>query len=387
MNELHNRIADAVRKAIGRNEAGLHEPNFDSQEKYYLSECIDSTLVSSVGSFVNEFELNLANYLGVKRVVAVVNGTAALQIALLLSGVKPGDEVIVPALSFVATANAVTYLNATPHFVDSNIDTLGMDPTSLRIHLRRICIPSNNGLVNKNTGATIKAIVPMHTFGHPCQLDELKLVAEEFGLALVEDAAESLGSLYKGNHTGTIGIASAISFNGNKIITTGGGGAIATNEDYIADTAKHLTTTAKVPHRWEFLHDRVGFNYRMPNLNAALGCAQLTKLNSFIARKRNLANRYFDAFKEIPEVTIFQEPKNCHSNYWLQTLLLNKPNKAVRDSLLNDLNAMGICVRPVWNLLHELPMYSKNPRSTTPVSEAINSSCVNLPSSSFLGQN
>ena len=385
MIELNQRIADAIRLAIGREKAGLHEPCFDQIEKNFVSECIDSTFVSSVGRFVNEFEEQLAKYLGVKRVVAVANGTAALQIALLLSGVKPGDEVIVPTLSFVATANAVMYLNAVPHFVDSNLETLGMDPFALRKHLRDIGIPSSDGLKNKLTGATIKAMVPMHTFGHPCLLDDLRSVAQEFGLMIVEDAAESLGSYYKGSATGTFGNAGAISFNGNKIITTGGGGAIAFNDDLLADEAKHITTTAKVPHRWEFIHDRVGYNYRMPNLNAALGCAQLSKLDSFIACKRQLTSRYLDAFKDLDEVSIFQEPSDCSSNYWLQTLVLKKPNQTVRDSLLGHLNSVGLVARPVWNLLHELPMYLSKPKSPTPVSELIRDSCINIPSSPFLG--
>lgn len=385
MNHLNDRIADAIRLAIGREKAGLHEPCFDQIEKNFVSECIDSTFVSSVGRFVTEFEEQLAKYLGAKRVVAVVNGTAALQIALLMSGVKPGDEVIVPTLSFVATANAVMYLNAIPHFVDSNLDTLGMDPFALRRYLRDICVTSSDGPKNKLTGATIKAVVPMHTFGHPCLLDDLRCVSQEFGLAMVEDAAESLGSCYHGSHTGTFGNAAAISFNGNKIITTGGGGAIVFNDDLLADEAKHITTTAKLPHRWEFIHDRVGYNYRMPNLNAALGCAQLTKLDSFIARKRQLASRYFSAFREIDEVSIFQEPSDCLSNYWLQTLFLKEPNIAERDALLGHLNSLGIVARPVWNLLHELPMYLRNPKSPTPVSELIRDSCINLPSSQFLG--
>jgi perosamine synthetase len=385
MIELNQRIADAIRLAIGREKAGLHEPCFDQIEKDFVSECIDSTFVSSVGRFVNEFEEQLAKFLGVKRVVAVANGTAALQIALLLSGVKPGDEVIVPTLSFVATANAVMYLNAVPHFVDSNLETLGMDPFALRKHLRDICVPSSDGPKNKLTGATVKVMVPMHTFGHPCHLDELRSVAQEFGLAIVEDAAESLGSCYKGSCAGTFGNAAAISFNGNKIITTGGGGAIVFNDELLADEAKHITTTAKVPHRWEFIHDRVGYNYRMPNLNAALGCAQLTKLDSFIACKRQLASRYLDAFRDIDEVTMFQEPIDCSSNYWLQTLVLKKPDQTVRDSLLGHLNSVGLVSRPVWNLLHELPMYLRNPKSPTPVSERIRDSCINVPSSQFLG--
>lgn len=273
MNPIAEVIVNALRGVLGSGPVGLHEPRFDGNERRYLQECIDSTFVSSVWRFVDRFEADLANYTGARHAVAVVNGTAALHVALLLAGVEAGDEVIVPALTFVATANAVRYCGATPHFADSEERTLGLDPGALRDWLRQTAEMQGGGCINRHTGRRIRAVAPMHTFGHPCDLDGLLAVAHDYGLALVEDAAESLGSWIHERHTGTFGQLGTLSFNGNKIITTGGGGAILTNDSELARRAKHLTTTAKKPHRWEYVHDEVGFNYRMPNVNAALGCA------------------------------------------------------------------------------------------------------------------
>ena len=270
-----NQVVDAIRRVAGTKPVGLHEPTFDGNEWKYLKECLDSSYVSSVGKFVDQFEENLAEYTGAKYAISVVNGTSALHIALKLAGVQPGDEVLVPALTFIATANAVSYCGATPHFVDSEEHTLGIDASKLRSYLNLIVDVEFNQSINKVTGKVIRAIVPMHTFGHPSDLDALLSISNDFNIVLVEDAAESLGSYYKGQHTGTFGLLSATSFNGNKTITTGGGGAILTNDEWLAKRAKHLTTTAKKAHQWEYDHDEIGYNYRMPNINAALGCAQL----------------------------------------------------------------------------------------------------------------
>lgn len=383
---LPEQLAIAVRHAIGREKAGLHEPCFDQTEKDLVLDCIESNFVSSVGQYVIDFEQSLAAYLQAKRVVAVVNGTSALQIALLLSGVITGNEVIVPSLSFVATANAVRYLNATPHFIDSNYESLGLDPVALKNRLKQIAVPSQQGVRNKFTNALIKAIVPMHTFGHPCMMDEIMEIANHYEITVVEDAAESLGSKYKGSHTATIGKIGAISFNGNKIITTGGGGALIFNDDTLADEAKHLTTTAKVPHAWDFYHDRVAYNFRMPNINAALGCAQLRKLDEFVTRKRFLYERYAESLQYVNGISLFKEPFGCESNYWLQTILLDRADLDLRNSVLNHLNAQGIVARPLWRLLHELPMYKDCPRSQTPVAEDLSRRCVNIPSSPQLAE-
>ena len=305
-------VADGVREVTGAGPVALHEPCFGGNEWAYLKECLDSTFVSSVGKFVDRFEAELADYTGAKRAVAVVNGTAALQVALRLSGVTTGDEVLVPALSFIATANAVSYCGATPHFVDSEERTLGVDPAALRQYLRRGAELRSGLLVNRVTGRVIRALVPMHTFGHPVDIDGLLGVAHDFRLALVEDAAESLGSTVDGRHTGTFGLLGTLSFNGNKTITTGGGGAILTNNETLAKHAKHLTTTAKVPHRWAFVHDETGYNYRLPNLNAALGCAQLEQIPGFLAAKRRLYERYRAVFGHLPNLRLMGEPAGCH---------------------------------------------------------------------------
>lgn len=363
----------------------LHEPDFGGNEWVYIKECLDTGWVSSVGKFVDRFEEELAAYSGVKRAIAVVNGTAALHVCLLLVGVKANDEVLMPALTFIATANAVSYCGATPHFIDSEENTLGVDPLKLADYLDKITEQRLDGCYNRLTGRCIKAVVPMHTFGHPVDLDPLLEVCQRYNIKLIEDAAESLGSFYKGRHTGQWGLLSALSFNGNKTITTGGGGAILTNDEELGRLAKHITTTAKVPHRWEFNHDMVGYNYRMPNINAALGCAQLEQLPGFLSAKRGLAESYREAFTGISGIRFFSEPANCMSNYWLNTLLLDEECADQRDGILSTTNDVGIMTRPAWTLMHKLPMFSDCPRANLSVAESLERRLINIPSSAKLG--
>lgn len=362
----------------------LHAPVFEGKEWDYVRECLDTGWVSSVGRFVDEFERRLAEYTGVAHAVAVVNGTSALHVSLILAGVQRGDEVLVPALTFVATANAVAYVGAMPHFVDSEENTLGVDPEKLLDYLKEIVTLKNGEAVNRFTGRRIKAVVPVHTFGHPVDMDPLLEVAARFGLSVVEDAAESLGSLYKDRHTGSFGQIGVLSFNGNKIVTTGGGGAILTNDREIAKRGKHLTTTAKQSHPWAFFHDETGFNYRMPNINAALGCAQLEQLDVFIERKRRLAGRYAEAFARVKGVKVFQEQPFARSNYWLNALILEPNYAQYRDAILQATHERGIMTRPAWTLMPKLPMYQHCPRMDLRVAEALEARIVNLPSSADL---
>jgi len=381
---LAEQIVSAIQEAIGPLPAVLHEPSFAGNEWSYLKECLDSTYVSSVGKFVDRFEQDLAQYTGAKHAVAVVNGTAALHIALKLAGVQTGDEVLMPALTFVATANAVTYCNATPHFVDSEARTLGVDAAKLREYLNEHTNQIDGLCVNRSTGRIIRALVPMHTFGHPVDVEGMLALARDFNLALVEDAAESLGSFYHGKHTGTFGLLGTLSFNGNKTITTGGGGAILTNDETLAKRAKHLTTTAKLPHAWEYRHDEIGYNYRLPNLNAALGCAQLEQLPTMLKAKRKLFQRYQSAFASLQGVTLMNEPENCQSNYWLQTLLLDIDQSDQRDDVLVVTNAKKYMTRPAWILMDELPSFKECPSMDLPMAIALSKRLINIPSSSIL---
>ena len=382
---LVRQIVDAIEDVVGPGPIALHEPCFAGNEWTYVKECLDSTFVSSVGKFVDRFEADLAFYTGAKYAVAVVNGTAALHVTLRLAGVQSGDEVLIPALTFVATATAVAYCEATPHFVDSEERTLGLDPQALREYLRGISETRSGQCVNRATGRVIRALVPMHTFGHPVDIEGVLAVARDFHLALVEDAAESLGSTVHGRHTGTFGLMGALSFNGNKTITTGGGGAILTNDMTLAKRAKHLTTTAKVPHRWEYLHDEIGYNYRLPNINAALGCAQLEQLPGFLAAKRRIFERYKTAFSAVLQARIVAEPEGCRSNYWLQTLLLDESAAGQRDAILTATNDAGLMTRPTWTLMHRLAPYGKCPKMRLPVAESLERRLINLPSSAQLG--
>ena len=382
MSDFPERVEAAIATVLPRDGfKALHEPRFAGNEWAYVKECIDTGWVSSAGKFVDRFEQELATYTGATYAIAVANGTAALHVALQLAGVRAGDEVLVPALTFAATASSVAYCGATPHFVDSTERTLGVDAAALRSYLEGIADSINGACVNRRTGRPIRAIVPMHTFGHPVALDEVLALAADFDLTVVEDAAESLGSLYRGRHTGTFGRLGTLSFNGNKTITTGGGGAILTDDAGLAKRAKHLTTTAKVPHRWEYFHDEVGYNYRLPNLNAALGCAQLEQLPSFIESKRRLYDRYARAFADFPGAALFAEPEHCRSNYWLQTLLLDERTAAERDAVLARTNDAGYMTRPAWTLLSRLPMYTRAPSAPLPVAESLAGRIINLPSS------
>ena len=381
---LADQVVEAIRTVIGSEPAVLHEPSFKGNEWLYLKECLDATFVSSVGKFVDSFEADLSTFTGAKYAVAVVNGTAALHIALKLAGVQAGDEVLIPALTFVATANAVIYCGATPHFVDSEERTLGVDPMKLRDYLKNHTEQRGGQCVNRANGRIIRAVVPMHTFGHSVDLDGLMAVAHDFKLALVEDAAESLGSYYHGQHTGTFGLMGTLSFNGNKTITTGGGGAILTNDLELARHAKHLTTTAKLPHAWEYRHAEIGYNYRMPNINAALGCAQLEQLPAMLAAKRELFQRYQLALSSISGVRLMAEPDQCHSNYWLQTLVLDPELVDQRDALLDATNKAGIMTRPAWILMHELAPFRECQRMDLSTAQSLAQRLINIPSSSSL---
>jgi aminotransferase in exopolysaccharide biosynthesis len=374
-------VISAIRSVTGNTSVALHEPEFDGNEWKYVKECIDSNFVSSVGKFVDKFERDLEEYTGSKHAIAVSNGTSALHISLLLAGVEQGDEVLVPALTFVATANAVVYCGADPHFVDSEQDSLGIDPEKLKSYLQATTTLIAGQRRNRVSGRVIRAMVPMHTFGHPSRIRELLEVCKEFSITMVEDAAESLGSFYSSKHTGTLGTLGTLSFNGNKTITTGGGGAILTDDSTLAKRAKHLTTTAKVPHRWEYVHDEVGFNYRLPNLNAALGCAQLENLETKISRKRRLFELYQESFKSIQDVSLLQEPKGSRSNYWLQGILLAPERAGLRDSLLERTNEIGISTRPLWNLISTLKPFGHFPTMDTSQAEDLAKRVINLPSS------
>lgn len=379
-------VIQALKDVTGQREetVPLHAPVFAGNEWNYVKECLDTGWVSSVGRYVDQFERMLAEYTGAGYAIAVVNGTAALHVALLLAGVTSGDEVIIPAMTFVATANAVVYCNAVPHLADIEPGTLGLDPDKLDHYLREIAIVKREVCINRLTGRPIRAVVPMHTFGHPVDLDKLLAVCEKYRLVLVEDAAESLGSFYKDKHTGTFGKLAALSFNGNKIVTTGGGGAILTNDPELAKLAKHLTTTAKLPHSWAYVHDRIGFNYRLPNLNAALGCAQLEQLPVFLERKRRLADKYRAVFAGVPGVTFFTEPEGARSNYWLNVLLLDEAFANRRDDLLAAACEAGVMSRPAWTLMHRLEMYKQCPRMDLSSAEGIAGRLINIPSSANL---
>ena len=379
--ELAQIITQRVCRVTGGAKVALHEPSFTGNEWAYVKACIDTGWVSSVGSYVDRFEHDLAEVTGAKHAVVVSNGTSGLQVALQISGVEPGDEVILPALSFVATANAVMHCGAHPHFADSDAATLGLCVPALADYLPTLIEQRSGANINRHTGRRIAAILPMHTFGHPVDMPALMELANRYGIAVVEDAAESLGSLIEGRHTGTHGLCAMLSFNGNKIVTTGGGGAIITNDAQLARRAKHLTTTAKQPHKWAFLHDEVGYNYRMPNLNAALGCAQLEQLEGFVAAKRELATRYSRAFADVPGVSLFVERAGTRANYWLQTLILDREVAVQRDAVLSATNDAGQMTRPVWELLTRLPMYSACAAMETPLAQDLALRIINLPSS------
>lgn len=333
----------------------LSVPVFVGNEKKYLNECIDTTFVSSVGKFVDRFEEDMARYTGAKKAVVCVSGTNALHISMKMVGVECNDEVLTQALTFIATCNAISYIGAHPVFLDVDKSTMGLSPDAVKAWLVKNAEIKNGQCYNKRTGRRVKACVPMHTFGHPVRIEELAHVCAEYHIELVEDAAESIGSKYKGQHTGTFGKVGAISFNGNKTITTGGGGMMLFQDEELGRLAKHITTQAKVPHRWEFRHDQIGYNYRMPNINAALGCAQLENLDRYIADKRQTAAAYAEYFQHVEDIDFFMEPENCFSNYWLNVALLQ--DKVSQQRFLQETNDNGVMTRPIWELMNRLPMF------------------------------
>ena len=378
MESSYKKITDFIHDLYGAPEVPLHAPCFIGNEKKYLAECVDTTFVSSVGQFVDRFEEKMAQYTGAARAVTCVNGTNALHLALLLVGVARGDEVLTQALTFIATCNAIRYIDAHPVFLDVDRSTMGLSPDAMREWLSRNAEVKDSQCFNKNTRRRIKACVPMHTFGHPVRIDEIATVCEEYHIELVEDAAESLGSLYKGQHTGLFGRVGVISFNGNKTITTGGGGMLLLNNGELGAQAKHLTTQAKVPHRWEFIHDRVGYNYRMPNINAALGCAQLEHLEEFVLNKRETAMEYYNFINTIDNIDYFVEPKNCRSNYWLNVILLK--DRRAKQNFLQYTNDHGIMTRPVWQLMNQLEMFKGCETDGLKHTQWLEERIVNIPS-------
>ena len=357
----------------------LSVPRFVGNEKKYLEECIDTTFVSSVGPFVDRFEQEMARYTGAQKAVVCVSGTNALHLALVLVGVEREDEVLTQALTFVATCNAISYIGAHPVFIDVDRSTMGLSPDALKNWLARNAEIRNGQCFNKHSNRRVKACVPMHTFGHPARIEEIAHVCEEYHIELVEDAAESIGSKYKGGHTGLFGKVGALSFNGNKTITTGGGGMLLFKDEALGALAKHLTTQAKVPHRWEFRHDHIGYNYRMPNVNAALGCAQLEHLDEFIADKRATAAAYAKFFQRVDDMDFFMEPENGFSNYWLNAVVLK--DKKSQQQFLQETNDNGVMTRPIWEVMHRLPMFAHCEHDSLEHTVWFADRVVNIPSS------
>ena len=352
---MFQKIVDYIKELYGQDFVPLSVPQFIGNEKKYLNECIDTTFVSSVGKFVDRFEEDMAAYTGAKRAVVCVSGTNALHMAMMMAGVERDDEVLTQALTFIATCNAISYIGACPVFIDVDKQTMGLSPDAVKAWLFTHAEVKGGQCYNKQTGRRIKACVPMHTFGHPVRIEELAAICAEWHVELVEDAAESIGSRYKGKHTGLFGKVGVLSFNGNKTNTTGGGGMLLFNDEALGAMAKHLTTQAKVPHRWEFRHDHIGYNYRMPNINAALGCAQLEHLDEYVADKRATATAYAEFFKQVDDIQFFTEPENCFSNYWLNAVIL-KDHEA-QQGFLQYSNDHGVMTRPIWELMSRLPMF------------------------------
>ena len=359
----------------------LHEPKFVGNERKYLLDAMDSTLVSQIGPYVDRFENDMSLVTGTKKAVAVTNGTCALQVALRLAGVQNNDEVLTQALTFVATANSISYLGANPVFIDVDLDTMGLSPKSLEEFLNQNAELRDDGSYNKKTGKRFSACLPMHTFGFMCRIDEIVEICDKWNIPVIEDAAEALGSQYKGQSCGSFGLLSAFSLNGNKIITSGGGGAITTNNIDIGNQAKHLTTTAKIPHQWEYTHDKVGYNFRMPNLNAALACAQLEQLEIMKQSKNNIYNQYKSFLKD-KGLKLVDIPENTDWNYWLMSILLDDKND--RDIFLEETNNKGINTRPIWTLMYHLSMYQNSQRDSQENAEYLEQRIVNLPSSAIL---
>jgi len=385
MTEIKNRETDRliafVRSlyACPTDRIFLHEPLFIGNDKKYVLDAIESTFVSSVGKYVDRFEEMMQEITGAEKAVAVVNGTAALHIALKLVGVAQNDEVLCQPLSFVATTNAISYENAVPHFVDVDEDTMGLSPDALRTRLEQVGEVRDGQCFNKQTGRRIAACVPMHTFGHPVRIEEVVAVCDAYHIPVVEDAAESLGSYYRGRHTGIFGKVGTFSFNGNKTVTSGGGGAIVTNDPELGARAKYITTTAKIPHKWEYRHSEIGYNYRMPNLNAALACAQLEQLERFVADKRETAAAYHGMLAELEGIMAMKEPGESSSNYWLNAVRL--ADREARDNFLQQTNDAGVITRPIWTLMNKLTMFADCPHGDLSVSEMLEDTIVNIPSS------
>jgi len=386
MDILFKKISKAIKIATGKSSAKLHTPIFIGKEKLYLKNCIKSTFVSTTGKYIQQFEEKIKKFTGARHVVTVVNGTAALQIALRVLGAKEFDEVLVPSLTFVGTGNAIKHCGAIPHFVDSEENSLGICLDNLEIYLKKISVKKGSFIYNKNTGRRIFAVIPVHVYGHIINMKKLRKIAQKFKLKIVEDAAESLGSFYLGKHAGTMGDLGILSFNANKVITTGGGGAILTKNPLLAKQARHLASTAKLAHPWKFVHDKVAWNYRMPNINAALGCAQIEKINTILKYKKKITKKYQKEFKFYNNIIFLKQPKGCVSNYWLNTIKIKNLKISKRDKLLKRLNKSHLECRPVWNLLHRLPMFKKSPKSKLVNSEKLEGEIITLPSSPIYGR-
>ncbi len=377
---MYEKTIKFIKELYGNQEfTPLSVPKFVGNEKKYLYECIDTTFVSSVGKFVDRFENDMAAYTGAKKTVVCVSGTNALHMAMMLVGAERDDEVLTQALTFIATCNAISYIGAHPVFIDVDKSTMGLSPDALKAWLEKNAEIRNRQCYNKHTGHRVKACVPMHTFGHPVRIEEIAAVCAEYYIELVEDAAESIGSKYKGIHTGLFGKVGALSFNGNKTITTGGGGMLLFMDEELGALAKHLTTQAKVPHRWEFRHDHIGYNYRMPNINAALGCAQLEHLDEFIADKRATAAAYADYFKNVDDIDIFTEPADSFSNYWLNAVILK--DRDAQQAFLQETNDNGVMTRPIWELMNRLPMFENCEHDSLENTLWFADRVVNIPSS------
>jgi len=376
-----NLIVKLIKKAIGKGRHQLHEPLFSNKEVKYLTNTIKQNFVSTAGKYVNKFEEKVKLYTKAKFAIAVVNGTQAIYISLKVSGVKKNEEVLVPALTFIGTANAVSYLGAKPHFIDSHINNFGIDCVKLEKYLKSITRFKGSRCVNKQTGNIISAIIPVHVFGHPCNIQSVIKIAKKYNLKVIEDAAEALGSFYKQKHLGTFGDLGCFSFNGNKIITTGGGGMVVTNNKKLAEKVKHLTTTAKTKHKWEYIHDEIGYNFRMPNLNAALGLAQMEKLPIFLKAKKSLFKKYNEIFKKLNGISLYNQPKDSDSNYWLQTLVLNKEHIKLKNKILKESHKKSIYTRPVWKLISELKPYKKSQKMNLSGAKEIYNRTINIPSS------
>ena len=377
---MYEKTIKFIKELYGNQEfTPLSVPKFIGNEKKYLDECVDTTFVSSVGKFVDRFENDMAAYTGAEKAVVCVSGTNALHMAMMLVGVERDDEVLTQALTFIATCNAISYIGAHPVFLDVDKSTMGLSPDAVKAWLVKNAEIRNGQCYNKNTGRRVKACVPMHTFGHPVRIEELVEVCNEYHIELVEDAAESVGSKYKGKHTGLFGKVGALSFNGNKTITTGGGGMLLFMDEELGALAKHLTTQAKVPHRWEFKHDHIGYNYRMPNINAALGCAQLEHLDEFIADKRATAAAYAEYFKNVDDINFFTEPADSFSNYWLNVVMLK--NREAQQAFLQETNDNGVMTRPIWELMNRLPMFERCEHDSLENTVWFADRVVNVPSS------